>query len=34
LFVFILSIIGMIKALSGEYWEMPVLGKLAGKMEI
>lgn len=30
----IVSIIGILKALSGEYWEMPVIGSLAKKINI
>ncbi|MFA6392025.1 MAG: DUF4870 domain-containing protein [Patescibacteria group bacterium] len=29
-----LSIIGFIKAISGEYWEMPVIGKFAKKFNL
>ena len=32
--VLILSIIGMVKSLSGEYWKTPLLGGLAAKIKI
>lgn len=34
LLLFILWLIAVIKVLSGEYWEMPVLGKWAKEMKI
>lgn len=30
----ILAIVGMVKALQGEYWKMPVLGDIAEKIKI
>lgn len=30
----ILSILGILKALAGEYWEMPVIGQLAKKINL
>lgn len=31
---FVLAIIGMVKALQGKYWKMPVLGDIAGNLKI
>lgn len=34
IFFFIMSIMGLLKALNGEKWEVPILGKYANKIEI
>jgi len=34
IFFLIISIVGIIKSLQGEYWEMPILGEYAKKIKL